>query len=587
MRYPAVPVTKPLTATPAEAVTRQHFHLLIVDQSPTDAALIVEVLKSHGMRPSVTHVRTSDELTNALSQQIYDIAISDHGDQPLASLSTVNLIQNLTPDTPIIVIGNTLLESAEMEAIKLGAQDYVSKQRLMRLVPVIARELRRGTDKKIHRETERNLAFLSHHDTLTHLLNRSEFERRLEKSLHEPIEGDEGNVLMQVDVYQFKLINDSCGHLAGDELLRQTARLLKHQLRGDAGDAIARLGGDEFGILLKHISKQAAFDLARRMSKEISGHRFRWGDAAFSISISIGIMGINPGENTASELLASVDIACGAAREQGHSGIQWYQNDDVELTYRRSEMQWVPRIKKALENDKFVLFAQTMCGLQTSRKGLHQEFLLRLNDEGELVPPGAFIPAAERYRLMGQIDRWVVHNVFKYLAVTRLGQEPEGTFFINLSGATLSDPGFFSDIDALAAAYQILPERICFEITETAAIENMADSVEFIKDIRGKGYKFALDDFGAGMSSFSYLKMIPVDYLKIDGSFVKNLLRNPIDRGIVEACNGIAHAANLQTVAEFVEDDDCRLALQQMGVDFAQGFGISRPGPLNWSANPN
>ena len=243
-------------------------------------------------------------------------------------------------------------------------------------------------------------------------------------------------------------------------------------------------------------------------------------------------------------------------------------------------MQWVGKIKQAIKDDQFVLHFQPMQGFQAHCHGEHGEFLVRLNDDGRLIFPGEFISAAERYRLMPMLDRWVVKNAFKYLSESGLGLKSEGTFFINLSGNSLSDKSFFNDIRAMLKQYEIKPNRICLEITETAAIDNLSDAVEFISEIRDEGFKFALDDFGAGMSSFSYLKTIPVDYLKIDGSFVLNLLTDPIDRGIVEACNTIGHAAGLQTIAEFVEDQATADALKEIGVDFGQGFGIQKPGPL-------
>ncbi|MCP5161631.1 MAG: EAL domain-containing protein [Hahellaceae bacterium] len=558
-----------------------HFDLLIIDDSEDDAMLIVRTLKKGGMRPACKHVKNERELRNVIEQREFDVVISDHNMPSFSSHEAIQIVKARYPDTPVIVVSGTMCEDMGVEAMKLGAQDYVMKDRLARLIPALERELALAANKKVYKETERNLEFLSFHDTLTSLLNRKEFERRLEEALTSPSDETLQHVLLQLDLDQFKLVNDTCGHIAGDELLRQITQLLKRHVREN--DSLARLGGDEFGLLLQDISQDAAFAIAKRIGQEIRDHRFIWNGSPFSISASIGMIAVHAGLSTASDLLSSVDIACHAAKEKGRDGIQWYSRNDAELNYRRNEMQWASRIKKALENDSFVLFSQPMQTLKSSLEGLHQEFLIRLNDEGDLVPPGAFIPAAERYNLMPLIDRWVIHNIFKYLSATGRGQLSEGTYFINLSGNSLSDSSFFEDIYQLAKQYEVIPNRICFEITETAAIANLADAVEFIEDIRSKGFKFALDDFGVGMSSFSYLKTIPVDYLKIDGSFVKNLLRDPIDRGIVEACNGIAHAAKLKTIAEFVENDETLQALKFIGVDYAQGFGIAKPGPLDWS----
>ena len=366
--------------------------------------------------------------------------------------------------------------------------------------------------------------------------------------------------------------------MAGDELLKQISLVLIRQTK--PRDKIARMGADEFAILLSHTSQDSALKIARHIQAAIRDLNFHWEDKTFSTSISIGVVSVSNKTSSVVNALSCADMACNTAKEKGHDGIQWFSEDDPEYLKRRGEMHWVSKIKQAIADDKFVLHFQTMAGLQPHCSGLHGEFLVRLNEDDRLVYPGEFIPAAERYKLMPKLDRWVVENAFKYLASSGLGFKDEGTFFINLSGSSLSDKAFFNDVRALLAQYKIKPQRICLEITETSAIDNFHSAVEFITEIRDEGFKFALDDFGAGMSSFSYLKKIPVDYLKIDGSFVLNMLNDPIDRGIVEACNGISHAAGLQTIAEFVEDQDIATALKLIGVDFAQGFGIERPGPL-------
>jgi EAL domain-containing protein (putative c-di-GMP-specific phosphodiesterase class I) len=307
--------------------------------------------------------------------------------------------------------------------------------------------------------------------------------------------------------------------------------------------------------------------------------RFIWQKKIFDTAISIGIVQIDESVSDPQELLACADIACYASKDKSQGGITWYSEDDNDLNKRRSDMHWAPRIKQAALQDYFILHLQPMSNLQ-SDAGPHAEFLVRMDEGNGLIPPGAFIPAAERYNLMPTIDRWVVKNVFKYLDESGLGRQEQGTYFVNLSGSTLGDQSFFDYIKQLQKDHNINPQLICFEITETEAINNLVDAVEFIIDIREKGFKFALDDFGVGLSSFTYLKTIPVDFLKIDGGFVKNMLNDPIDQGIVDACNHIAHAAGLKTVAEFIEDEGTLKALASMGVDFGQGYHMAKPRPL-------
>ncbi len=559
-------------------IVRKVLQILIIDDSEDDALLIMRALRKGGLKPQYKQVEGEEALRSALNSHSWDVVISDHNMPGITSQDTIKIIKGIHPDLPVIVVSGTIEERVGIQAMKIGAQDYIMKDNLARLVPVIERELKETEGRNARKEAEKNLHYLSFHDTLTNLLNRKEFERRLRLAVEDSQRDGFPNVLMYLDLDQFKIVNDTCGHVAGDELLKQVTRSLQHHIRDT--DTLARLGGDEFGILLENTSQEQSIKLAERIRQDIKDLRFSWQDKPFAISISIGMVAINKSTTSIHELMSCADMACYAAKDKGRDGIQWYSEDDEEYNQRRNEMQWVSKLKQALEENRFMLYFQPMKGLQPSCVGDHGEFLVRLYENGGLVPPGAFIPAAERYNLMPLIDRWVINNAFEYLAETGLGKKDEGTFFINLSGTSLSDKSFFNDIRALVKKYDIKPSRICLEITETAAIDNLTDAVEFITEIRDEGFKFALDDFGVGMSSFSYLKTIPVDYLKIDGSFVQNLLNDPIDKGIVEACNRISHAAGLQTIAEFVENQETEDVLRAMGVDFGQGFGIAKPGPL-------
>jgi diguanylate cyclase (GGDEF)-like protein len=551
--------------------------ILIVDDSEDDVYFVVRTLKKSGLPFEHYHANCRDAMVQALNDQEWDLVITDHHMNGFSSEESIRIIRGMFDDLPIIIVSGEIEEDVAITAMHGGARDFVMKDNLSRLVPVILREFEQYQAHKAHQEAEENYRFLRYHDNLTSLVNRQEFEARLSQTIKEVENSRTSHVMMFLDLDQFKLVNDTCGHTAGDELLVRVTRTLEENIRDR--DTLARLGGDEFGVLLSDCPKHEALETAKRIKTSIKDNKFVWEDKVFQITISIGMVEINEHAHDSHEILSCADIACYAAKDRGRDQVVWFSPQDDEYTKRKKEMQWAPRIKSAAEDNHFVLFQQPMLNLQAD-KGQHAEFLVRMDGGDRLIAPGEFIPAAERYNLMPVIDRWVVRNVFKYLNRSGLGSQASGTYFVNLSGSTLSDQSFFDDIKIWQKEFDVVPQRICFEITETSAIDNLVDAVEFINEIREKGFKFALDDFGVGLSSFSYLKTIPVDYLKIDGSFVKNMLNDKIDRGIVESCNMIAHAAGLETIAEFVEDDETCEALKDIGIDFAQGFGIQKPGPL-------
>jgi len=555
------------------------FNLLIVDDSDDDVFLLMHALKKGGLNPKYTHIESKDELSEALkSDKPWDLVITDHNMVGFDSTEAVAVVREHCEDLSVIIVSGEIAEQAAIDAMKEGgAQDFIMKDNLARLIPVISRELKQNESRKAKLQAEANYHYLAYHDTLTDLVNRREFENRLDLAVQDAKSSQGTHIFMFLDLDQFKIVNDTCGHVAGDELLVKITQTIKSQIR--ERDTLARLGGDEFGILLENYTKKQALQLAEDIRSSVSDMRFVWQKTPFDTSISLGVVQIDQHVRDKQELLMCADIACYAAKEKAHDGVTWYSADDDALNKRRNEMQWAPRIKQAAAEDKFVLYLQPMTNLQDDQ-GPHAEFLVRMDEGDGLIPPGAFMPAAERYNLMPTIDRWVVKNVFKYLDESGLGRQEHGTYFVNLSGSTLSDQSFFEYIKKLQLEYNINPQIICFEITETEAINNLVDAVGFILDIREKGFKFALDDFGVGLSSFTYLKTIPVDFLKIDGGFVKNMLNDPIDQGIVEACNQIAHAAGLKTVAEFIEDAETLEALRVIGVDFGQGFHMAKPAPL-------
>ncbi|BBP60757.1 EAL domain-containing protein [Pseudomonas sp. St316] len=424
-----------------------------------------------------------------------------------------------------------------------------------------------------------NLSWQATHDALTGLANRREFEYRLEQALYNLTRQIGRHALMFLDLDQFKLVNDTCGHAAGDELLRHICALLQSGLREN--DTLARLGGDEFGILLENCSPEAAEKIAEVLRQTVQNLHFVWKGRPFVTTVSIGLVHIAQTPTTLEASLRAADMACYMAKEKGRNRVQVYHADDSELSLRFGEMAWVQRLHMALEENRFCLYAQEIAALGPGdHGGGHIEILLRLHDEaGRMILPDSFIPAAERYGLMTSLDRWVVENVFKIIrqCLNDSRQGPMAMCAINLSGTTIGDQAFLDFLRKQFAAYSIPPEMICFEITETSAISNLGSAIRFINELKSLGCYFSLDDFCAGMSSFAYLKHLPVDFLKIDGSFVKDMLDDPINRAMVEVINHIGHVMGKRTIAEFVETAQIEQALLEIGVDYAQGYVIERP----------
>lgn len=426
-----------------------------------------------------------------------------------------------------------------------------------------------------------SLSWQASHDALTGLANRREFEYRMAQLLARMLRQPGRHALMFIDLDQFKLVNDTCGHAAGDELLRQVCEALQQNLR--EGDTLARLGGDEFGVILENCPPEAALRVAESLRQSVQDLRFAWGGRLFSISASIGLVQVPPGQASLAELLRTADMACYAAKERGRNRVHASQPDDSELSRKVGEMGWVQRIHSALAEQRFRLFGQPIVSLQGEESGGHLEILLRMQDEqGELVSPALFIPAAERYGLMPQIDRWVVASTLEAMSrfASEYPQEPQLCCAINLSGASIGDHEFLAFIRERLADQPVDPQNVCFEITETAAIANLVDATHFINELKALGCRFSLDDFCAGMSSFMYLRHLPVDFLKIDGSFVADLLSDPIDCAMVEMINQIGHVMGKRTIAEFVESAEILSVLRTMGIDFAQGYHIGKPQPL-------
>ncbi len=432
-------------------------------------------------------------------------------------------------------------------------------------------------DAESPRNNDHLLSYHATRDALTGLINRREFDRRLNELVHHAKTRDGHHVLAYIDLDQFKVVNDTCGHTAGDRMLRQITFLLRKRIR--EGDVLARLGGDEFAVLLCNCPLEKGAAILGELRNSLGEYRFTWENRAFEISMSIGVVPITASSIDAAQLLSEADAACYAAKEKGRNRVQVYQPDDMELFERKGEMQWVSRISDALREDRLLLYCQRALPLQP---GLAEriEVLLRMRSaDGAIIPPMAFIPAAERYSLMSRIDQWVIRN-----ACARLGdfiEANEDTIVnINLSGLSLGEKDLARFISETAAAAGIPPHRLCFEVTETAAIASIDAAFGVMQQISDQGFTFSLDDFGTGLSSFSYLKTLPVRQIKIGGNYVRNLLSDPLSHAVVRSVVDIGRVLGIHVCAECVEDAETLDALAQMGVEHAQGYAVDAPIPL-------
>lgn len=425
------------------------------------------------------------------------------------------------------------------------------------------------------------LSFQQRHDDLTGLANRKTFERRLTRVIESAHSENTEHTLAVVDLDQFKLINDTCGHEAGDELLRQISKLLANILR--KRDTLARIGGDEFAVLIEDCDSKGANSATEALRRAIETYDFEWEGRHYELSASVGVVPINQQCESTASALSMADTACYAAKESGRNTIHTYERDNTPVVARHGEMLWATRINNALTENRFDLTFQTITPLNIFYDtGNHYEVLVRMRDEtGNLVLPGEFLPSAERYNLAGKLDRWVIKTLIDHLSDWPDYVANMNLACINLSGQSMGDDNMLKFIIDQFSRGVITPDKICFEITETAAIADLAQAKRFIQVLRESGCQFALDDFGSGFSSLTYLKQLPVDYLKIDGSFVRDITSNSTDLAMVKSINDIGHVMGKKTIAEFVEDECTLNLLRKLGVDFAQGYEISRPAPIS------
>jgi diguanylate cyclase (GGDEF)-like protein/PAS domain S-box-containing protein len=487
----------------------------------------------------------------------------------------------LTTRKPIIMHGQSLLitQTGVTLALQLSAAPVINAHDKLVGVVVVLHDVSQ------ERELQAQLAYQANHDSLTGLVNRKSLESELKETLANFKVGIKHS-LLYIDLDRFKIVNDTCGHKAGDELLRKFAKLLLEHARGS--DVVARLGGDEFFILLRNCPAKGSHSIAKDILSQIEQFRFFWDDNEFSLSASIGLLELESNVHTGTELMSMVDLACLQAKSQGLNRIVISTLNDEAYSQRKGEMLWMPRLRHAIDNNAFELYQQVVVRAGNSvpspmSNATHVEILLRMRDkDGTLILPHEFIDAAERYDMMAEIDRWVIHNV-----ITRMAGKASDTSItqadfvaINLSGQSLADPSLLDFIQKEIDLHSINASRLCFEVTETNAIANQTNAIRLMKNLKAQGCQFALDDFGSGLSSYSYIKNLPADYLKIDRSFTKNLVTDEINRAIVQSVIDVARNIGMKSIAEGVEDEESQHILENLGVDYMQGFWLGLPYPV-------
>jgi diguanylate cyclase (GGDEF)-like protein len=548
--------------------------ILIADDDKATRVLLRRVMEREGYK--VVAAETGTEAVGLCQSVAADLILLDYIMPELDGVEACAQIRTLEryKTTPVLMITSLDDDASIQRAMVCGASDYITKPILL---PVLRQRVRHLL---ASRRAERFMMHLAYHDSLTALPNREYFHQRLGQVLADPVMRVGQHAVMYIDLDQFKIVNDTCGHSAGDQLLRQLAHVLQTALRKD--DLVARLGGDEFGVLLHNCDMEQACQIAEKLRETVAGFRFAWESRIFTVGASIGVVPIDGDSIPLATVLSAADAACYAAKDAGRNQVKVYRPENEELRQRQTEMGWVNRITRALDEGRFRLRYQPIVAL-SSREGLveHFELLVSMIDEkGQSVAPDAFIPSAERYNLMPAIDRWVINAALRFIGSLPDSARHLRTCCINLSGSSLTDEHLLQYIQGKLIEYEVEPSLICFEITETATIANMNRALRLISELRARGCRFALDDFGTGLASFAYLKHLPVDFLKIDGTFVKNIVRDPVNLAIVKAINEIGHALGIKTIAEYVEDVETLEALRELGVDYGQGFGIARPKPL-------
>ncbi len=538
-------------------------------------------LQSIGDGVVTTDTQGNIQYLNPVAEQLTGCSLSEAIGRPLSGvLILVESETSVRVDDPVA----RCLDSGDSFALP-GQILLVDREGInefavdVRVSPLRSDNQVRGVVLVFHDTTElsvltHRLSYQASHDALTGLLNRREFEARLDLALDASRHDDVEHALCFMDMNQFKVVNDTCGHVAGDELLKQLAVRMRASIRDS--DSIARLGGDEFGLLLEGCHLAKAQELAKGLLDMIQDFRFVWADKVFDVGMSIGLVPISANSGSITDILSAADSACYVAKDRGKNKVHVFEQDDIALARHKGDMQRLQQIRRALDGDFFRLYEQTIQPLDGSLSQDYSEILLRMSIDDELLLPYSFLPVAERYHLMPAIDRWVVKNSLRLLK-SRFEMNASVRLSVNLSGQSLCDEGFLEFVLDEIHSTGVPGDRLCFEITETTAIANMTRAIQLINGLKRQGCRFALDDFGSGLSSFIYLKNLPVDYLKIDGALVKDMHTNTIDRAMVESINQIGHLMGIKTVAEFVTNEDVLAECRALGVDYVQGYHISRP----------
>jgi diguanylate cyclase (GGDEF)-like protein len=556
--------------------------ILIVDDDEDDYTIIRDMLSEvKEVRYKIDWVDNYQSALETLNEKIYDICLLDFRLGKHNGMELLREIIKAKYRMPVILLTGLKDHDINVEAMNSGAADFIVKGEVNSVI--LERSIRYSIE---HKKMEEKISYQASHDSLTGLINRSKFEEELKKAMEETVTLNLEHCLLYMDLDRFKVVNDTCGHLAGDQLLKQVALHIHDQIRHT--DIFARMSGDEFAILLYNCSLANAGEIAANICISVQNHQFICQNYQFNIGISIGIVPITAASSNLDRILSNADEACYLVKDKGGNGCLHYQSDAVESSTHKNELLWVLNINRAFVNNLFRLQRQPVIPLTAEAKIVHYELLIRMLDENDqLVLPNNFLPTATHYKLMSAIDRWVVKNYFAFYREQLAQNRFVNTCIcnINLSGSFLNEEDSLQFLLEQINHYQIPPQHLCFEITETSAIANFNHVIAFVEQLKARGCRFALDDFGNGLATFNYLKKFPVDFVKIDGSFVRNILSNPIDCSMVESINQIAHLMKIKTVAEFVENEAIFRKLKEIGIDYAQGYWIGKPQPLETLPN--
>ena len=537
-----------------------------------DVGLSVMILKDKSITISCSHeknpIPNAQFVKSHLAGSLYDW-VSENNDTVVVNEMSDSMAVSLLPGVPCRVLCCPILDNGGgVVGILATVNNY-------------AKAMFSNSDKNLLQVMARKASkiIVANYDPLTGLVNRNGYEYFLENALAHTRSAEAETGLLHINIDQLHIINDTVSHAAGDAVIQSVAAALESQIRD--GDTLSRLGGDEFGVLLQDCSFANAADFANRICRKISDTEIDFEGKRYVATVSIGVAMMTPSNENVAQVVGAAELACSVAKDHGQNRVEAYRQDDADMIRREEQMHLVAEIQRALANDSFELYCQPIQSLAANDRAHHTEILLRLlSENGEIRAPGNFIPAAERYHLMPAIDRWVVSKTLTMLSEFDEAQLRAGMFAVNLSGQSLNEKDFLRFVLRELEVSSVPAECICFEVTETAAVSNLAKAIRFMESLRRIGCSFALDDFGSGISSFGYLKSLPVNYLKIDGSIVKDIVTDETSAAMVTAINQVGHTMKLLTIAEFVENDLIKSCLKEIGVDYVQGYGIGRPEPF-------